>query len=72
MCESRSHRAALNMLFASSLGRFRNPGAHIERQFSGPFEAMQELMLASRLLRIMPTLSIEDQSLELWDARVPM
>jgi hypothetical protein len=43
---------ALAGLFAGALHRFRNPGAHTNRTFSDVLEAMEELMLASRLLRI--------------------
>jgi uncharacterized protein (TIGR02391 family) len=42
---------ALSGLFAGALSRFRNPGAHTNRTFSDVLEAMEELMLASRLLR---------------------
>ena len=43
---------ALSGLFAGALHRFRNPGAHTNRTFEDVLEAMEELMLASRLLRI--------------------
>ena len=43
---------ALSGLFAGALGRFRNPGAHTNRTFADVLEVMEELMLASRLLRI--------------------
>jgi uncharacterized protein (TIGR02391 family) len=43
---------ALAGLFAGSLSRFRNPGAHTNRTYDDVLEAMEELMLASRLLRI--------------------
>jgi len=43
---------ALAELFAGSLSRFRNPGGHTNRSFEHVLEAMEELMLASRLLRI--------------------
>jgi uncharacterized protein (TIGR02391 family) len=43
---------ALAGLFAGSLSRFRNPGGHTHRSFQDVLEAMEELMLASRLLRI--------------------
>jgi uncharacterized protein (TIGR02391 family) len=43
---------ALAGLFAGSLHRFRNPGGHTHRSFQDVLEAMEELMLASRLLRI--------------------
>jgi hypothetical protein len=39
-------------LFAGALARFRNPGAHTRRSIAGVLEAMEELMVASRLLRI--------------------
>jgi len=43
---------ALAGLFAGALNRFRNPGAHTRRTFQDVLEAMEELMFASRLLRI--------------------
>ncbi len=43
---------AVSDLFAGALGRFRNPGAHTNRTFADVLEVMEELMLASRLLRI--------------------
>ena len=43
---------ALAGLFAGLLSRFRNPGGHTHRSFQDVLEAMEELMLASRLLRI--------------------
>jgi uncharacterized protein (TIGR02391 family) len=39
-------------LFAGALSRFRNRGAHTNRTFQDVLEAMEELMFASRLLRI--------------------
>jgi uncharacterized protein (TIGR02391 family) len=50
--EDKSDCEALAGLFASSLSRFRNPGGHTNRSFQDVLEAMEELMLASRLLRI--------------------
>jgi uncharacterized protein (TIGR02391 family) len=44
---------ALAGLFAGALNRFRNPGAHTRRTFQDVLEAMEELMFASRLLRIL-------------------
>jgi hypothetical protein len=41
------------MLFEGAYGRFRNPEGHTDRVFSSPIEAMQELMLASRLLSLL-------------------
>jgi uncharacterized protein (TIGR02391 family) len=43
---------ALAGLFAGALSRFRNRGAHSNRTFQDVLEAMEELMFASRLLRI--------------------
>lgn len=43
---------ALSGLFASALHRFRNPGGHTHRTYHDVLEAMEELMFASRLLRI--------------------
>ena len=44
-------RRALQNLFAGALGCFKNPDSHTERVMSGPMEAMEELLLASRLMR---------------------
>jgi hypothetical protein len=43
---------ALTGLLAGSLSRFRNPGGHTNRSFQDVLDAMEELILASRLLRI--------------------
>lgn len=43
---------ALAGLFLGALNRFRNPGAHTKRTFADVLEAMEELMFASRLLRL--------------------
>jgi hypothetical protein len=43
---------ALAGLFLGALNRFRNPSAHTKRTFDDVFEAMEELMFASRLLRL--------------------
>jgi uncharacterized protein (TIGR02391 family) len=50
--EDPTQRKALRMLFEGSYGRFRNPEGHKNRVFADPIEAMQELMLAGRLLRL--------------------
>ena len=50
--ETRSQCEALAGLFAGALARFRNPGAHTRRTFADVLEAMEEMMVASRLLRI--------------------
>jgi uncharacterized protein (TIGR02391 family) len=50
--DDKSNCEALTGLFAGALNRFRNPGGHINRTFQDVQEAMEELMLASRLLRI--------------------
>ena len=50
--DDKSDSEALVGLFAGALNRFRNPGAHTRRTFEDVLEAMEELMLASRLLRI--------------------
>jgi uncharacterized protein (TIGR02391 family) len=51
--EDPAQRKALRLLFEGSFGRFRNPEGHIDRAFADPIEPMQELMLASRLLRLL-------------------
>jgi uncharacterized protein (TIGR02391 family) len=50
--ETKAECEALVGLFAGALARFRNPGAHTRRSFADVLEAMEELMVASRLLRI--------------------
>jgi uncharacterized protein (TIGR02391 family) len=50
--DDKSDCDALAGLFAGALSRFRNPGAHTRRTFQDVLEAMEELMFASRLLRI--------------------
>jgi hypothetical protein len=44
---------ALPKLFAGAVGRFRNPSTHTHRNFPNPHEAIEELMVASRLLRFL-------------------
>lgn len=51
--EDATQQKALRLLFEGALGRFRNPEGHADRTFSDPMEPMQELMLASRLLRLL-------------------
>jgi len=50
--DDKSDCEALAGLFAGALSRFRNRGAHTRRTFEDVLEAMEELMFASRLLRI--------------------
>ena len=50
--ETKPQCEALAGLFAGALARFRNPGAHTRRTFADVLEAMEEMMVASRLLRI--------------------
>jgi uncharacterized protein (TIGR02391 family) len=50
--DDKSDSEALVGLFAGSFSRFRNPGGHTNRSYNDVLEAMEELMLASRLLRI--------------------
>jgi hypothetical protein len=51
--ESEVMRKALPRLFAGAVGRFRNPSTHTHRTFPDLHEAIEELMIASRLLRIL-------------------
>src|SRR3984957_197495 len=51
--EAPTQQKALRMLFEGSLGRFRNPEGHTDRVFADAMEPMQEVMLASRLLRLL-------------------
>ncbi len=50
--DTKADSEALSGLFAGALNRFRNPGAHTKRNFADVLEAMEELMFASRLLRL--------------------
>jgi hypothetical protein len=50
--DDKSDREALAGLFIGALSRFRNPGAHTTRTYQDVLEAMEELMFAGRLLRI--------------------
>jgi uncharacterized protein (TIGR02391 family) len=51
--ETAPARRALAQLFAGAMGRFRNPSAHTNRAFPDLNEAIEELVLASRLLRFL-------------------
>ena len=51
--ESPTQQKALRLLFEGALGRFRNPEGHTDRVFADAMEPMQEVMLASRLLRLL-------------------
>jgi len=51
--ESENMRKALPRLFAGAMGRFRNPSTHTHRTFPDLREAIEELLLASRLLRFL-------------------
>jgi uncharacterized protein (TIGR02391 family) len=50
--DTKADSEALSGLFVGALNRFRNPGAHAKRTFADVLEAMEELMFASRLLRL--------------------
>jgi uncharacterized protein (TIGR02391 family) len=50
--ETKSECEALAGLFVGALSRFRNPGAHTRRNVADVLEATEEMMVASRLLRI--------------------
>jgi uncharacterized protein (TIGR02391 family) len=51
--ETETMRRALPKLFAGAVGRFRNTSTHTHRTFPDLYEAMEELMIASRLLRFL-------------------
>ena len=51
MSETEVMRKALPKLFAGAVGRFRNSSTHTHRTFPDLHEAVEELMVASRLLR---------------------
>jgi uncharacterized protein (TIGR02391 family) len=53
MSENEPTRTALARLFAGAMGRFRNSSAHTHRTFPDLHEAIEELMVASRLLRFL-------------------
>ncbi len=50
--DTKTDSEALSGLFVGALNRFRNPSAHARRTFADVLEAMEELMFASRLLRL--------------------
>lgn len=50
--DSKSECEALVGLFEGAISHFRNPVAHTRRTFDDVLEAMEELMFASRLLRL--------------------
>ena len=50
--DTKADSEALSGLFVGALNRFRNPSAHTRRTFADVLEAMEELMFASRLLRL--------------------
>jgi len=49
---SKPRREAIERLFGGALGVFRNQGAHTDPSYEEIREAIEEMMLASRLLRI--------------------
>lgn len=51
--ENDTMRRAMPKLFAGAVGRFRNTSAHLHRSFPDLHEAIEELMIASRLLRFL-------------------
>lgn len=51
--ETEATRNALARLFAGAMGRFKNPGSHIHRTFADLYEPIQELCIASHLLRFL-------------------
>ncbi len=51
--ENEPTRKALARLFAGAMGRFRNSSTHTHRAFPDLNEAIEELMVASRLLRFL-------------------
>jgi uncharacterized protein (TIGR02391 family) len=53
MTENEPTRRALARLFAGAMGRFRNSSTHTHRSFQDLHEAIEELMVASRLLRFL-------------------
>jgi uncharacterized protein (TIGR02391 family) len=53
LSETEPTRKALGRLFAGAMGRFRNSSTHTHRTFPDLHEAIEELMVASRLLRFL-------------------
>lgn len=53
MTENEPTRRALARLFAGAIGRFRNSSTHTDRTFHDLHEAIEDLMVASRLLRFL-------------------
>ncbi|MFN3624934.1 MAG: TIGR02391 family protein [Hyphomicrobium sp.] len=51
--ENEPTRKALARLFTGAFGRFRNSSTHTQRAFPDLHEAIEELMVASRLLRFL-------------------
>ena len=45
-------RMALAHLFTGAIGRFKNPHSHRNEELTDPVEAVELLLLASQLLRI--------------------
>ena len=58
--ENEPTRRALARLFAGAFGRFRNSSTHTQRVFPDLHEAIEELMLASRLLRFLDETGARD------------
>ncbi len=58
----KAEREALMALFAGAIGSYKNPHSHRDVELSDPVEAMEVVMLANHLLRIVDTRTADEGS----------